>query len=198
MPKGTVSPRRLSRARQPPPSAPSHANSASSNSSNRAERSTRSHNKASSPPQKSATPQSLSSEETNDQARAATSEPPQLRRSKRTHDIDEDGDARVDDIAEDDVVEEEEVTRCICGNLEYPGPPLDPTSSRGGNTGLGTNPDDQPDDRGGLFIQCDNCQVWQHGGCVSIMEDESVPDNYYCEECKPELHELLKTINGYV
>jgi hypothetical protein len=58
--------------------------------------------------------------------------------------------------------------------------------------------DEPADDRGGLFIQCDDCQVWQHGGCVSIMEESAVPDNYYCEECKPDLHELLRSINGYV
>jgi DNA mismatch repair ATPase MutL len=193
MPKGATSPRRLSRARQPAP--PSHSNSVSSNSSNRAERSTRSNNKASSP-QKSSTPQSLISEDPSEEARAATSEPPQLRRSKRQLDNDEDGDTKIEDVVEEEIIEDEETTRCICGHQEYPGLPADPTIGRGAKSSHGANQDEQTDDRGGLFIQCDDCQVWQHGGCVSIMEESAVPDNYYCEECKPDLHELLKSSNG--
>lgn len=191
-----MSPRRLSRARPPPPS--SHSNSISSNSSNRAERSTRSHNKASSP-QKSSTPQSLESEDTGEEvARGATSEPPALRRSKRQHDNDEDGDTKIEDVGDDEIIEDEETTRCICGFQEYPGPPADPTIGRAVKSGHNASSDEQAEDRGGLFIQCDTCQVWQHGGCVSLMEESAVPDNYYCEECKPDLHELLKSSNGYV
>jgi hypothetical protein len=196
MPKGTTSPRRLSRASRQPP-APPHSNSVSSNSSNRAERSTRSHNKASSP-QKSSTPQSLTSEDISEEARGATSEPPQLRRSKRTLDNDEDGDTKIEGVVEDEIIEDEETTRCICGHQEYPGRPNDPTARRIAKDGHGASQEEQQDDTGGLFIQCDDCQVWQHGGCVSIMEESAVPDNYYCEECKPELHELLKSTNGSV
>ncbi|KIW04611.1 hypothetical protein, variant [Verruconis gallopava] len=197
MPKGTTSPRRLSRARQPPP--PSHTNSVSSNSSNRAERNTRSNQKASSP-QKSSTPQSFTSEDAGEEAgvapRGGTSEPPQLRRSKRQHDNDDDGDTKTEDAIEDEIVDDEETTRCICGFQEYPGRPADPTLGRSARGPHGSSQDDQTDDLGGLFIQCDDCQVWQHGGCVSIMEESAVPDNYYCEQCKPELHELLKATDG--
>ena len=122
-----------------------------------------------------------------------------LRRSKRTHDNDdEDVDsAKVEDVdAEvDEIIEDEETTRCICGYLEYPGPPVDHTLPKRSQP-PSTAADDAADDRGGLFIQCDDCQVWQHGGCVSLMEEAEVPDNYYCEECKPDLHELLKSPNG--
>ena len=62
--------------------------------------------------------------------------------------------------------EEEGETRCICGEL------------------------DPPDDSG-LYIQCEQCGVWQHGFCVGISEGEdSNLDKYWCEQCKPELHRL--------
>ncbi|KAG0670473.1 hypothetical protein C6P45_002377 [Maudiozyma exigua] len=59
--------------------------------------------------------------------------------------------------------DEEEITRCVCGEQE-------------------------PADESGLYIQCEECSVWQHGFCVGIVED--VPDKYWCEQCKPELHDL--------
>ena len=62
--------------------------------------------------------------------------------------------------------EEEEITRCICGEV---------------------NP---PEGDSGLYIQCESCSVWQHGFCVGIMEPEDVPDKYWCELCKPELHKI--------
>ena len=67
--------------------------------------------------------------------------------------------------------QEDEITRCICGYQEY----------QGG--------DDDQTDTDGLFIQCDKCSVWQHGFCVGITDSASTPDNYYCEKCKPELHQ---------
>lgn len=196
MPKGTTSPRRLSRVRQPPLIPHSTASTSSTTSATRQERSTRSHNNKTSSPQKSATPQSLTSEEAAaEEARAST-----LRRSKRTLEIDDEGDAKIDDAVEDDdvIVEDEETTRCICGQLEYPGPPVDHTmrGSVVGSVPPTTAADDVVDERGGLFIQCDACQVWQHGGCVSLMEEAEVPDNYFCEECKPDHHEVLKSPNG--
>ena len=128
---------------------------------------------------KSATPHSLSSEE--------TSEPP--RRSQRSHHTKEEEAVKNDEDVVDDVVEDEEVTRCICGQQDYPGPPL--SEAFRGN-------DDQSEEVGGLFISCDGCSVWQHGGCVGIIEDSQVPDKYYCEECKPRLHELHTDSRGYV
>lgn len=193
MPKGVVEPRRLSRARLPPPSALTHTNSVSSNSSTR-ERNTRSAAKPSSP-QKSSTPQSLTSEEVSE-TQGTTSEPPQLRRSKRQLDNDDDETTKLEDAGEDEIIEDEETTRCVCGQSDYPGPPNDLSRSTKGSQP--PNPEEPSEERGGLFIQCDDCQVWQHGGCVSIMEDPAVPDNYYCEQCKPDLHELFKTSTGYV
>ncbi|RXK36770.1 hypothetical protein M231_05931 [Tremella mesenterica] len=43
-----------------------------------------------------------------------------------------------------------------------------------------------------LMIQCDKCNVWQHGPCVGIWADEEAPDEYFCEECRPDLHGPLK------
>lgn len=36
----------------------------------------------------------------------------------------------------------------------------------------------------GFTIQCDSCNVWQHGNCVGILP-EAVPDEYMCELCDP-------------
>ncbi|KAI5856251.1 hypothetical protein BZA05DRAFT_196648 [Tricharina praecox] len=75
----------------------------------------------------------------------------------------------VDEAMEDAGDAEDEITRCICGFQEYQG-------------------GDDETDTDGLFIQCDQCKVWQHGFCVGITDNESTPENYYCEKCKPELH----------
>lgn len=52
------------------------------------------------------------------------------------------------------------------------------------------------DEPGSLFIQCDKCQVWQHGGCVGIMDEASCPDEYFCEECRKDLHKIITHSNG--
>ena len=36
----------------------------------------------------------------------------------------------------------------------------------------------------GFTIQCDQCYVWQHAGCVGITKS-NVPDRYFCELCLP-------------
>ncbi|KAG6857677.1 hypothetical protein H0H87_004093 [Tephrocybe sp. NHM501043] len=72
-----------------------------------------------------------------------------------------------------DAPEEEEqgITRCVCGS-----------------TG-----EDDPD-AGEFMVQCETCKVWQHGLCMGFeSEDQLYDDDYYCEECKPELHtDLLR------
>ena len=91
------------------------------------------------------------------------------------------------DNVDEAIADEEEVTRCICGHQDYPGPPL----SEAFNSS-------ESDDAGGLFIQCDGCSVWQHGGCVGIIEESQSPDKYYCEECRPKMHENHTDTRGYV
>ena len=57
-----------------------------------------------------------------------------------------------------DAVDEEAVTRCICGSVE--------------------------DD--GFMICCEACSTWQHGDCVGLKPDQPLPDVYYCDLCEPE------------
>ncbi|KAG6231968.1 hypothetical protein E4U34_000037 [Claviceps purpurea] len=68
--------------------------------------------------------------------------------------------------------EPEEVIRCVCGATE------------------------QDEDSGEAWISCETCYAWQHNVCVGVssFEDE-IPDNYWCERCRPDDHkELLQGI----
>lgn len=105
-------------------------------------------------------------------------------------------------------MEDEETTRCVCEFQDYPGPPLLDTASAASSIGNGNRSfknnasgdndetDANGDEPGSLFIQCDECEVWQHGGCVGIMYEADTPDNYFCEQCRPDFHTLAKTANG--
>lgn len=53
-------------------------------------------------------------------------------------------------------------------------------------------------DTGDFFVQCDKCLVWQHGGCMGFHDEAILPEEYYCELCKPKLHKIQKTPEGYV
>ncbi|KAJ3100936.1 hypothetical protein HDU97_001820 [Phlyctochytrium planicorne] len=59
-----------------------------------------------------------------------------------------------------------EVTRCVCG-LE--------------------------DELGGMMIQCDKCNVWQHCECMGIFS-KKMPKHYYCEKCRPTNHPYFKLV----
>lgn len=86
-----------------------------------------------------------------------------------------------DDEAED-LDEEQEITRCVCGNDELIQLQI--------NSSLQTlllNEYQIKIDLG-LFIQCDKCSVWQHGYCVGLFINDDVPDKYWCEQCRPEYH----------
>ncbi len=101
----------------------------------------------------------------------------------------------------DDIEEEDEAVRCICGFDDYPGPPpLDEdTRRRSSKEGLDIDPifeADVTDDAAGFFVQCDICKVWQHGACVGIMTEEASPDEYFCEECRKDLHKISTASNG--
>lgn len=50
-------------------------------------------------------------------------------------------------------------------------------------------------DNSGLMVQCDKCEVWQHCECIGLIQ-EKLPDHYYCDQCQPENHQLIKTPNG--
>lgn len=80
-----------------------------------------------------------------------------------------------------DADEPNDETRCICGHAELQLPKK-------------SDPDKEIDT--GLFIQCDSCQVWQHGYCVGFTSEKDVPEVYYCEKCRPELHQVVLRPSG--
>jgi hypothetical protein len=140
------------------------------------------------------TPHSLSSEEPEEPPLDAQIEPPITRRRTREQDNEEDDMTKLEEELDDDMAEEDEVTRCVCGYQEYPGMPSDAIKS----SSVPADPEVQGDDLGGLFIQCDICKVWQHGGCVGIMQEEASPDEYFCEECRKDLHKVMTSPKGCV
>lgn len=96
------------------------------------------------------------------------------------------------------------MTRCLCRQQDYPGLPPSRRESLGRsaaakNEALNISTDSSDllsDDIGSMFIQCDSCKVWQHGGCVGIMDEAMSPDEYYCEECRKDLHRIRSEPNG--
>ncbi|VDB95149.1 unnamed protein product [Peniophora sp. CBMAI 1063] len=62
--------------------------------------------------------------------------------------------------------EEQGVTRCICGKTGEDG-----------------------DETGEFMVQCETCDVWQHGQCMGFpTEADLPPGEYHCELCRPDLH----------
>lgn len=108
-------------------------------------------------------------------------------------------------IASDDneIQEDDEAVRCVCGFDEYPGlPPLDEETK---NHALREAIDLEPifsveltDDLAGFFVQCDVCKVWEHGLCMGIVTEDMLPDDYYCEICRKDLHKIYTASNGCV
>lgn len=142
-------------------------------------------------PRTSVAPPSLSSEEVEGSAKP---------HSRRTRSQDDAKGELVEPPEEEyDEEGEEEVTRCICGNLEYPGMPVLPGASKGNGRNNGAGDLHAPqEDTGGLFIQCDICKVWQHGGCVGIMDEAMSPEEYFCEQCRKDLHKVTTSGIGYI
>ncbi|OBS23628.1 hypothetical protein FPOA_04177 [Fusarium poae] len=181
------SPRRSSRARIT--NSQSQQSSVSSNTSGRVERSTRSVAKPSS--NKSTPSGSLSSEPFEDLDDTLLG-----RRRKRNQEDDNDKNSKSDNFdmvnGSDDLQEEEdEAVRCICDAEEYPGrPPVE-----GADLDF-FNAIEFTEDVTGFFVQCDICKVWQHGACVGIFSAESSPDEYFCEQCRKELHKIYTASNG--
>ncbi|PLB55329.1 hypothetical protein P170DRAFT_432869 [Aspergillus steynii IBT 23096] len=64
--------------------------------------------------------------------------------------------------------EEEEIIRCICGEYE------------------------EEEDVERDMICCDRCSAWQHNDCMGLtFAKGEEPDEYFCEQCKPENHKVL-------
>ncbi|KAH6647023.1 hypothetical protein BKA67DRAFT_663379 [Truncatella angustata] len=201
-----TSARRSSRARttQPPqlPSAPSSV-------TGRTERPSRAHAKAGSP-QKSTGSGSLSSEPPEDSTAttASSDDNPHLRRrSTRNRDDDREKETKQDmhEMAivsdENEIQEDDEAVRCVCGFDDYPGlPPLDEDTKK---LALKDAIDieqifsiELTDDLAGFFVQCDVCKVWEHGLCMGIVNEYLLPDDYYCELCRKDLHKTYAASNG--
>lgn len=67
-------------------------------------------------------------------------------------------------VADDD---DDAIIRCICGCTK-------------------------DEDDGRTMICCDMCEAWQHNECMEIPEDsDELPDQYFCEQCKPVDHKEL-------
>lgn len=81
---------------------------------------------------------------------------------------------------DNDIDDADEITRCVCGHEEL--------TSIDSQVQLLLQQEYRIKVDLGLFIQCDKCLVWQHGYCVGLFVNEDVPDKYWCEQCKPELH----------
>lgn len=84
------------------------------------------------------------------------------------------------------MAEVKEIMRCVCGHQTYPGPPLPLTTDAEIRK---EDPDAQ--------IQCDRRKVWQHLRCLRF-DSETFPHDYFCEECRPDLHVVLENTEGLV
>lgn len=97
----------------------------------------------------------------------------------------------------DEIQEDDEAVRCICGFDEYPGPPpVDEEKKHGSKEPTDVPVTEVNDDLAGFFVQCDVCKIWQHGACVGIMSEDSSPEEYFCEECRKDLHNIHIASNG--
>lgn len=202
---GTSPKRRSSRARiSQPPHSTSNGSSISSTSSQRADRSTRAGHKANSP-RKSTPSGSLSSEGLEESIATTIEDSGQSRRKKRGQVDDTEKSAKQQTIempnTTEDVVEDDEAVRCVCGYDDYPGPPQ--PSEEDSKYGIKDGGNDAPitdaeltDDLAGFFLQCDVCKVWQHGACVGIKSETTAPEEYFCEQCRKDLHKLFTASNG--
>ncbi|KIW70726.1 hypothetical protein, variant [Phialophora macrospora] len=182
-----MSPRRSSRARssQQPGPGPIHTNSNTSINS-KPDRDTRASQRPTYPRRSSSQPP----EEADGADSTSRAEQTAPRRSRRNGEDKEPALKQPLDDEENDIeAADEEITRCICGQAEYPGPPFGLVQRL---TGL----DDSVEETGNFFVQCDNCGVWQHGGCMGIIDEVFLPDEYFCEQCKPELHKIVRSSSG--
>ncbi|KAI8099737.1 uncharacterized protein BX664DRAFT_322010 [Halteromyces radiatus] len=90
------------------------------------------------------------------------------------------GTSTANKTSEDESSDDNAVTRCPCGKEKLPY--------------LYDNDMDDGDE--GLMVQCDQCEVWQHCKCVGLEEEKDIPDQYYCEQCRPENHKSVKSAHG--
>ncbi|KAI1472370.1 uncharacterized protein F4812DRAFT_464472 [Daldinia caldariorum] len=194
--------RRSSRARTT--QSQSHNSSSASSASGRAERSTRAFTKTGSP-QKSTGSGSLSSEPPEDSTTITNDDPVLRRRSTRGKEDDRDKQSKIEllDMASagDEVQEDDEAVRCICGHDEYPGPPPFDENSKHDPRDIIDHDRifaiEVTDDMAGFYVQCEFCNTWQHGACVGFAEESNLDDvQYFCERCRKDLHKIYMASNG--
>ncbi|KAI1089533.1 hypothetical protein F5B19DRAFT_466969 [Rostrohypoxylon terebratum] len=194
--------RRSSRARTT--QSQSNNSSSASSASGRAERSTRAFTKTGSP-QKSTGSGSLSSEPPEDSTTTTNDDTILRRRSTRGKDDDREKHSKSEllDMAPvgDEIQEEDEAVRCICGHDEYPGPPpFDEDSKHTLKDAIDHErifAIEVTDDMAGFFVQCEICNTWQHGACVGFTEESNPEDvQYFCEKCRKDLHKIFTASNG--
>ncbi|KAF2969082.1 hypothetical protein GQX73_g4462 [Xylaria multiplex] len=200
---GTSPTRRSSRARIT--QSQSQVSSTASSSSGRVERTTRGFTKTGSP-QKSTGSGSLSSEPPEDSTTTTTEDTVLRRRSTRGKDDDREKHPKLEPTdmppVPDEIHEDDESVRCICGHDEYPGPPpFDEDSKHGVKDAIDHErifAIEITDDLAGFFVQCEICNTWQHGACVGFTTEESNPEDveYYCEQCRKDLHKIYTASNG--
>ncbi len=83
-------------------------------------------------------------------------------------------------------------TRCVCGSTGAGKPSLLIAVCHIDDL---TSPTEDEEEQFGFWIQCDTCKAWQHGQCVGFARLENAPANYFCEQCRPDLHpELMKSV----
>jgi len=102
---------------------------------------------------------------------------------------------------DDDLQDDDEAVRCVCGQEDYPGPPSPEYLKQTAKDGFTLDsifPTEITEDLAGFYVQCDICKVWQHGACVGLSNDDTLPEEYYCEECRKDLHKVYKSTNGLV
>ncbi|KAI1206672.1 uncharacterized protein F4807DRAFT_463360 [Annulohypoxylon truncatum] len=194
--------RRSSRARTT--QSQSNNSSSASSASGRAERSTRAFTKTGSP-QKSTGSGSLSSEPPEDSTTTTNDDTLLRRRSTRGKDDEREKHSKLEllDMAPvgDEIQEEDEAVRCICGHDEYPGPPpFDEDSKHTLKDAIDHErifAIEVTDDMAGFFVQCEFCNTWQHGACVGFTEESNPEDvQYFCEKCRKDLHKIFTASNG--
>ncbi|KAH8828008.1 hypothetical protein DL96DRAFT_1601270 [Flagelloscypha sp. PMI_526] len=100
-------------------------------------------------------------EEDEDQSIPHVAPPTRGGRRKRDRELAEPEPAPQDD-GDDGGGDEEGTTRCLCDELEVDG--------------------------GDFMVMCEQCSVWQHGVCMGFDSEADVPDEYFCEQCRPDLH----------
>ena len=93
--------------------------------------------------------------------------PAKRRQNKKSKKAQEQEQDQEQDTAQEEE-EQDEIIRCVCGATE------------------------QDEDSGEAWISCETCFAWQHNVCVGVSSyEDEIPDNYWCEQCRPDLHKDL-------